>query len=374
VSVAQTNLTPNQPHSPEPVSVAKALSLARTENASDLHVLGDEALRLRVSTKVGFLPFMVPREGVTEYVATLRERNRAADAKMKRFGAFDMREVDAHGGAFRLHVYQDGSGLRLHMRLLGERAPEFSSLHLPPIIASFAEPSSGLVLIVGPQRMGKTHLLHALVDIINSRGGRTIHLIEYPKEFHHVPGSRSVLAQIEPGPELHVNTYERAVVNAMNSDTDVIAIGQITSYGEAAATVDAARRGALVFGTIHGRNATQGIEALLSWFPPEEVPRIRADVATTLIGAVSLRLLPSARGAGVVPVAEVLNLKTDSASTIQGLIRRGETAQIRQHMEQHGAQGNKTLERAMNELIASRAIRREDAVKEAVFPDEVRNG
>ena len=355
---------------PQRVTVAQALRIAREQKASDLHILGNTYLRLRVSRRVTAVPYIVARDDVSAYVAGLRERDPAADAKMKRLGAFDIRDTDEQGGALRLHVYQDGSGLRLAMRLLGNKPPVFADLGLPRIIESFVDKASGLLLIAGPQGTGKTHLQHALVDTINRQGGRSVVVIEHPKEFQHEPAAGSIIIQQEPGPASHTPSYAQGVVSAMNADSNVIVIGQITSADEARAALDAAVKGSLVIATIHARNAVQSIESLVSWFPPDDVERVRLQIAQSFIAAVSLRLLPHV-GSGVQPVAEVL--VTDEVVTRS--IASGTTDKIRSHhMPQQRAHGNITLEAAMNEQIQARRVRASDARKEAVFPDEVREG
>lgn len=351
---------------PQPVTIAQAITIARAQKASDLHITADDVIRTRVGRRLGALPYIVERERITEYVATLRARNRAVDTEMARLGAFNMREVDEQGGAFRLHVYQDANGFRLALRLLGEKPPEFSILRLPATIGALTDKSSGFIYISAPQGMGKTFLLHGMVDLINKRGGRSINLIEHPKEFVHVAAPGTVLAQLEPGRGLHTPSYEHAVVAAMNGDIDVIVIGQITSYGEAKATLTAAGRGALVIGTGHGSNTVKGIESMLGWFPSEETQQARIQLGQCLIAVVSLRLLEHTRG-GLQPVAEVL-VKDE---VVEGMITRGETNDIRAHMAQHADKGNKTFEQAMNELIGAGHIRSAEARKEAMFPEEI---
>jgi Tfp pilus assembly pilus retraction ATPase PilT len=364
---------------PKPVQVQQttipdAIAFARRQRASDLHILGGEVIRLRVARRIAAYPYLVPREAINKWVAAVCERDAAAAGKLKRFGAFDVRETDDGGGGLRIHVYNESNGIRLAIRLLGDKPPVFNALGLPPQIEKLSEDTSGLLLIIGPQGVGKSSLAHALVDTMNRRGGRSIIIIEHPMEYKHSAANSTVLVQQEPGHAAHVPTYAQGVINAMNADSNVIVIGQITGYDEAKAAIDAAVKGALVIATIHARNTVQGIESLTSWFNPEEVPRVRQQIAQTFIGGVALRLIPRIDAAAVdapnvVPAAEVL-IPTEN---IARLIASGKTDDIRRlEMENAVDKGNLTLEASLNELVRQQRIAATSARREAVFKDEIR--
>jgi twitching motility protein PilT len=353
---------------PQNVSISDAIKIARKEGASDLHILGGDRIRIRADRRVKSLEVVVPQETVIAFVDALQKRDRSAAAKMKRLSAFDVREIDEQGGALRLHVFQDGMGMRLAIRLLGERPPRFDTLRLPPHIETFVQRTSGLIIIAGPQGSGKSSLQHSLVDSINRAGGRTVTIIEHPKEFQHVPQPSSVIVQQEPGYGTHhTPSYAQGVVSAMNADSNVIVIGQVTTIDEARAAVDAAVKGCLVIITIHARNAAQSLDSLLSLFPVDELERVRLHLAQTFVAAVALRLLPHVAG-GVQAVAEVLV----ADEVTQRAIRQGEIERIRrQHMPQNRQSGNITLESALSEVVKLKRVREADAVRESVYPDEL---
>jgi len=53
-------------------------------------------------------------------------------------------------------------------------------------------------------------------------------------------------------------------------------------------------------------NASETINRILSFYPPHQQQHIRVLLATTLVGVVSLRLLPRIDGKGRVPATEVM--------------------------------------------------------------------
>jgi twitching motility protein PilT len=61
----------------------------------------------------------------------------------------------------------------------------------------------------------------------------------------------------------------------------------------------------LVFGTLHTNDAGQSIDRMVDVFPGDQQQQIRGQLASVLVGVVSLRLLPKI-GGGRVPAYEIM--------------------------------------------------------------------
>lgn len=350
----------------ESISVAEAFTIAAANRASDLAAIEGEALRIVVGGKHRLVEGSVLSAGsIFAYVGAREAHGDSRSAKiLARDGSADFDDAE-HGG--RVHVYRTSRGLALAARLLPDEPPRFENLGLPPALGDLTALGSGLILICGPMGAGKSTALHAMVDRINREGSRGILTLERPIEYHHHPIGGTWLAQQEVGRD--IPDYGRGVRSAMRANVGVIAIGEVQEAEEAAATLDVAEKGPLVIATTHARNAAQAVESYLSFFDGDDAARRRLQFANAGVAIIALRLIPrlGGRPGEVVPAYEFLRL-----SKIRHLIREGKFSDIRAHIAAGRAEGMVTLEACLNDLVAAKTIRAEDARRAAVFPDEIK--
>jgi twitching motility protein PilT len=112
----------------------------------------------------------------------------------------------------------------------------------------------------------------------------------------------------------------------------VILVGEIRDMETLDTALQAADTGHLVFSTLHTTDATQTINRILSFYPPNQGAEVRFMLSSALHAIVSLRLVPRKDGAGRVPAAEVLintqavrdNIRdVEKSLNIPDLIREG---------------------------------------------------
>jgi twitching motility protein PilT len=113
-----------------------------------------------------------------------------------------------------------------------------------------------------------------------------------------------------------------------------------------ATAITAAETGHLVLASLHTNSASQTIDRIIDSFAPEQQHQIRAQLADTLIGVISRRLLPGISGE-LVPAAEVLFSNT----AVRTLIRDQKTHQINMVIETSADEGMVTLNRSLADLV-----------------------
>ena len=91
---------------------------------------------------------------------------------------------------------------------------------------------------------------------------------------------------------------------------------------QAALTI--AETGHLVFATLHTNDAAQTLDRIVDVFPGEQQAQIRVQLAGSLAGIVSQRLMPRV-GGGRVAAFEVLV----ATYAVKNIVRDGRTAQLR---------------------------------------------
>jgi twitching motility protein PilT len=133
-----------------------------------------------------------------------------------------------------------------------------------------------------------------------------------------------------------------------------------------ASAITIAETGHLVFSTLHTNSASQTIDRIIDSFPPHQQNQIRIQLASTLQGVISQRLLPQL-GGGRVMATEVL-LATNA---IRSNIREGKTHMIESVIETSQEQGMYTLESSLAQYVQQGKITREVAIQYAARPEEL---
>jgi twitching motility protein PilT len=247
---------------------------------------------------------------------------------------FADREVDvsweyADKARFRVNGYFQQGGIAFAMRLIPHTIRTITELNLPPILESFTKKQQGFFLVVGPIGSGKSTTLAALIDLINETRTEHIMTIEDPIEYVYEP-KKSVIDQREV--RLDTKDFRTALTSLFRQDIDIALVGEMRDIETIAAAVTAAETGHLVFSTLHTNNAAQTIDRIIDVFPSGQQEQIRLQLAGSLTGIFSQRLVPRVSG-GRVPAYELLI----SNAAVANLIREKRTHEI-QTVIQTGAE------------------------------------
>ncbi|HEV3153410.1 MAG TPA: PilT/PilU family type 4a pilus ATPase [Candidatus Baltobacteraceae bacterium] len=324
------------------VRLAEVLHFGRRRNASDVHLRCGVPPLVRVDGLLEAMSAPPLTEDEIEAIALAVLPDRS---ELERCGDVTVLYEAPQIGRVRVHGYETELGIAFAMRLLASQTPALESLGLPPAVSSLCALSKGLVLIAGPTGSGKSTLLASMIDAVNRRYAKHIVTIEDPVEYRHHP-VKSLVNQRSIGSD--VATFSSAVLGALRSDPDVILIGELRDAATMHAALTAAETGHLVLSTLHTGDAAQTIDRVVGAFGGDVQDQIRIQLAQTLAGVVSTRLLPRAEGTGRVCAVEVL-LVNDA---VRHIIRDGKTHQIGNVISTGRQFGMQTLESHVSELVA----------------------
>ena len=129
------------------------------------------------------------------------------------------------------------------------------------------------------------------------------------------------------------------------------------------AAVTAAETGHLVFSTLHTNNASQTIDRIIDSFPPGAQDQIRVQLASSLLGIFSQRLIPRVAG-GLVPAYELLI----NNNAVSNLIREKRTHEIDVVIETGSESGMIDLNRSLVNLVQAGEISMENANLNSINP------
>jgi twitching motility protein PilT len=130
-----------------------------------------------------------------------------------------------------------------------------------------------------------------------------------------------------------------------------------------AAAVTAAETGHLVLSTLHTNNASQTIDRIIDSFPANQQGQIRLQLASSLLGIFSQRLIPRLSG-GRIPAYELLI----NNNAIANLIREKRTHEIDTVLETSSNEGMMDMNRCLVDLVQKGEITMETAYQYAINP------
>jgi twitching motility protein PilT len=261
------------------------------------------------------------------------------------------------------NVFHTRTSVAMALRLIPYEIPSFEELGIPPTVTSWCDLFQGLVLVTGPTGSGKSTTLAAMIDAINHRRRAHILTLEDPIEYVH-EHKLSMVNQRELGTDCE--SFARGLRSALREDPDVVLVGEMRDPETIAAVLTIAETGHLVFSTLHTNDAGQSIDRIVDVFTAERQNQIRIQLAGSLIGICSQRLLPR-DGGGLVAAFEVLV----ATYAVRNLIRDGKSGQIRNQIATGATFGMSTLESSLSDLVGRNIITWDEALNHSLYPKEL---
>jgi twitching motility protein PilT len=329
------------------------IELILQEKASDMHLSVGAHPMIRVSSSL--VP-LVKKPILTDADVAAFAKILMREDQYERYTNYE--EIDfsfenAEGVRFRGNAFFQRGKMGIALRLIPNVIRTFSELSLPPILESFTQRTQGFFLCVGPVGQGKSTTLAAMVDTINKNRADHIVTIEDPIEYVYHE-EKALIDQREVG--IDTVSFEKALTAALRQDVDVILVGEMRNAETIAAAVTAAETGHLVFSTLHTNDAAQTINRIVDSFPGDQQAQIRVQLAGSLLGIFSQRLIPKIDG-GLVPAYELLI----NNSAVGNLIRENRIHEIPSVIETGLEQGMIDMNRSLARLVQNGQVTVENA-------------
>ena len=116
----------------------------------------------------------------------------------------------------------------------------------------------------------------AIVEEININYQKHIITIEDPIEYEF-ESKKSLISQREVG--IDTQSFNRALVNSLRQDPDVIVIGEIRDEETLKIALRASETGHLCIATIHTMGASQSIDRIMDMFSISERDKVASNLA-----------------------------------------------------------------------------------------------
>ncbi|MFA5291252.1 MAG: PilT/PilU family type 4a pilus ATPase [Candidatus Paceibacterota bacterium] len=333
------------------------------EGASDLHLTVGRHPTIRVSgdlIPIVKKPVLTPEDTLGIAMEILNDENKKIFLEQREvdFSYSPTSDVRFRGNAF----FQRGL-VGVALRLIPMKIRTVKELNLPDRLMDFTNKKQGFFLVVGPVGVGKSTTLASLIDKINHERAEHIITIEDPVEYLF-QGDRSIIDQREV--RFDTRNFYSALRSMFRQDVNVAMVGEMRNPETISMAVTAAETGHLVLSTLHTNSASQTIDRIIDSFPGNQQHQIRIQLAGSLIGIFSQRLIPRIAG-GQIPAYELL-VNNDA---VANLIREGRTAEIDVLIETGTQEGMVDLNRSLAELVRNGEISADNAFRYSLNPDSL---
>ena len=337
----------------------KLTELMVREGASDLHISEERNPYIRVAGQ------LIPLLKYPKFSRALMEgimKDTLSDLKKNVFKSSQSADFAySHGTErFRAHVFLDQQKICMTLRHIPKKIPSLAELNLPVNLENFARLKAGFFLVVGPTGHGKSTTLASMVETINNERLENIITIEDPIEYLFT-AKKSVIHQREVG--IDTPDFTTALTNCFRADVNVIVVGEMRDADTMSTAVSAAETGHLVFSTLHTNNAAQTVDRIIDSFEANQQTQIRIQLASSLSGIFSQRLVPRISG-GLIPVYELLINNT----AVSNLIRDKRTHEIDTVIETSSQDGMIDFNKCLVDKVNKGEISIENAYLYSINP------
>jgi len=345
------------------MTIQDLLQKTISSEASDLHLTVGSPPVLRIAGRLSPIPGMEPLEPqeIRELILSLLSEEQEKRLASEREIDFSFSFSDT--ARFRVNAFHQKGYLSASLRLIPYRIPTIEELNLPRILYDFCKLPQGFVLITGPAGQGKSTTLAAMINEINKT--REVHVITIEDPIEYVFESKKALIEQR---EMYLDTlsWKTALRSALREDPDVVLVGEMRDFETIAAAITIAETGHLVFATLHTNSAAQTVNRIVDVFPENQQQQVRTQLAASLEGVVSQRLVP-AIGGGRLPACEVL-LATPA---VRSVIREGKTHQINNIIATSLDLGMMSLDRSLANLVQEGKVSLDVAKMRTLNPEEL---
>jgi twitching motility protein PilT len=328
------------------------LQLAKTKNASDLHIVVYSPPLFRIHGSLlpaEDLPALTAEDVDRSLNDILTEKEKV---DFKNNLELDFGRTVPDVGRVRFNVARQRGTASVVARLLPSSIPTPEDLGLPKVCKDLIMRPRGLVVISGPTGSGKSTTLASMIDYLNHEESCRVVTIEDPIEYTY-ENKKCTITQRELGYD--TLSFSEALRHVLRQDPDVILVGEMRDLETASTALTVAETGHLVLTTGHAPSAAQAVERIINMFPPHERPLTQTRLASLLLAIFCQALVPKSDGSGRVAAIEVML----ATGAVRNLIREGKSFQLPNIIRMNTQHGMELLDQALIRLYRDNVISRD---------------
>lgn len=264
----------------------QVIQAAVDRGARDIHVKAGDFVRGRVDGElVQVTKQRIAPEQVRAFLLSVLPTDRVRD-QIDTLQDYDCSWGLVGVGRFRVNIMRQRGSFNVALRLLPSEVPTLGVLGLPRELGSVVLERKGAVVVCGPEAMGRSWVLAALVGHINEHSRRLVVTLEDPIEFLHRDEQSSVIQR-----EIGADTESLAIGlrAALRHGPDVIQLCGVSPGSVLKMVLEAVDTGHLVLFGVEAADGRDAVVKLLELFPVDQRAAVRERLASSLRALVVLR-------------------------------------------------------------------------------------
>ena len=328
----------------EQIDVSTLLQIAFEQGASDVYLSGGCIPLLRKGGKI------IPAKADPLHEKTVKKMifSILTKEEVKQFCSIgELQIADTIAGIynFRLNSYMQSERVEANFHLIKVPIPEISSLLLPKTVISVIEKLSGLVVITGAPRSGKTTTALALLSEINKNRACIIMTVENPVEYK-LYSSNGIIRQVQV--DLSKKTYAEHVQTVVERYApEVLMVRDIPDAQTLELCLNAAANDCLVIVEVVASHAGGALAKLVSLAVSERQFYVSQLISECLQLVVAQKLVPSKK------IDDILSLATEvlvSTPEVVNKIRNGNFNELSKIIEDDTKFEMQSFEQSLKKL------------------------
>ncbi|MDA3840227.1 MAG: type IV pilus twitching motility protein PilT [Patescibacteria group bacterium] len=334
------------------MTLKSLFKIAIEKKASDLHLVVGRPPFLRIDGELEDIEGVevINKKDIEAMIFDVlkpEEKNKFLDYKELDFGM----SMDDY--RFRINLHYERGNMGLVARVITDEMSTLEDIDMPQIVYNLLDLKHGLILMTGPTGCGKSTTLAAMVDYINKTRRANIITFEDPIEYLF-KSDKSVIIQRQLGSDMM--SFNNGLKHALRQDPDVIMVGEMRDLETIATTITLAETGHLVLATLHTYNAAQTIDRIIDIFPSHQQSQVRMQIANTLAGVISQRLLHKKDGGRIAAREVMIN-----NPAVSNLIRENKIAQLKTVIETNSKDGMVSIDQDIKRLYKEGLVDKHEA-------------
>lgn len=333
----------------------RVLSEAAKRNASALHIVVGSQPLLRVNSQLLALEGeeiisteminKVLESFLTKLEIELLNKNKEITI-VKSFG---------NNFRFRINIFYQKNLLSSSFFYISNIIKDVKSLKLPENLINMIKLNSGLFIVSGPSRSGKTTLAVAIIEEINKNYKKNIITLEDPIENIFI-NQKSIISQRQVGSD--VDTFVSGLDYCLKQDADIIYISKDKKELDQSIPkiLELASGNSLVILEVDADSSIRVIQKIINSGLVDNREAIRYNLADVLLAIINQKLFPKV-GGGMVTAYEILVANP----AVKSLIREGKIFQLESVIQTSRQDGMISMDKSIEELIRAGEIRKEDS-------------
>ena len=267
-------------------------------------------------------------------------------------------------GGFYVNAYLQRGLVSAVFKTIKISVTPLSQLGLPESLNQALSLTSGLFIISGLPKSGRSTTAAAMIDFLNTNTKSHIVTVEEPIEFLF-KDNNSLISQKEVG--VDTESLTEGVKSAIKQEPDILFISDIGDKETLYYALKAAETGYLVIAVMNTANVIQTIERIINTFTEELRPWSRAILADTLCGILAQKIIFSESAQVRLPASELMYVTPEIAS----LIRMGNHYEVYNRIKEGAVDGMITFNQSLLAMLAQGFLTPESVMSYSENPAEL---